>query len=223
MTEDIKEKIPIYKKWWFWLIIVVVILIAIASQGENTNTQTSTNIPDTTTNSAKHTTVEKKEVTVADFSQMTKVEIQNWCNTNNIDCDINEEYSDTVVKGSFISQSVEANSKIHEGEEVIIVYSLGKQPTLGEKNALKTAHSYLNTMPFSYTGLIDQLEFEGYSKEEATYGVENCGADWNEQAAKMAKQYINTMAFSRSGLIEQLKFEGFTAEQAEYGVVSVGY
>ena len=95
--------------------------------------------------------------------------------------------------------------------------------TMGQQNALRSALQYLNTMAFSKSGLIDQLEYEGYSTEEATYAVENCGADWNEQAAKSAQNYINTMSFSRSGLIDQLIYEGFTREQAEYGVSTVGY
>ena len=95
--------------------------------------------------------------------------------------------------------------------------------TMGQQNALRSALQYLNTMAFSKSGLIDQLEYEGYSTEEATYAVENCGADWNEQAAKSAQNYINTMSFSRSGLIDQLIYEGFTQEQAEYGVSAVGY
>ena len=95
--------------------------------------------------------------------------------------------------------------------------------TLGQKNALAKAKSYLSFSAFSYKGLIEQLEFEGFSKEEATYGVDNCNADWNEQAAKKAKSYMSHSSFSRSGLIEQLEFEGFTKEQAEYGAKSVGY
>lgn len=98
-----------------------------------------------------------------------------------------------------------------------------KNITMGQQNALRSALQYLNTMAFSKSGLIDQLEYEGYSTEEATYAVENCGADWNEQAAKSAQNYINTMSFSRSGLIDQLIYEGFTQEQAEYGVSAVGY
>lgn len=72
-------------------------------------------------------------------------------------------------------------------------------------------------MAFSYSGLIEQLEYEGYSTEEATYAVDNCGADWKEQAAKKAEEYLNSMSFSKSGLIEQLEYEGFTHEQAVYG------
>lgn len=96
-------------------------------------------------------------------------------------------------------------------------------PTLGESNALSMAGDYLSTMPFSYSGLIEQLEYEGFTTEEATYAADKCGADWNEQAALMAQSYIDTMSFSRDGLIEQLEYEGFTSEQATFGVSSVGY
>lgn len=90
--------------------------------------------------------------------------------------------------------------------------------TSGMRNALKEAKSYLSVMPFSYEGLIEQLEYEGYSHSEAVYGVNNCGADWYEQAVKSAKNYLEIMAFSRSGLIEQLEYEGYTHDQAVYGV-----
>ena len=224
-----KEKKPVYKKWWFWVIIVIVI-IAIAG-GDSNNSSTTDNSKTTLTSvdaetinsDIKNIKSEKAKVTVIDFSQMTSEEIKNWCNTNNVLYNEREDYSDTIEKGAFISQSVVENETIYEGEKIVITYSLGKEPTMGEKNALKSAYQYLNYTAFSYTRLIEQLEYEGYSKEEATYGVDNCGADWNEQATKMAKQYIGYTSFSRSGLIEQLEYEGFTKEQAEYGANSVGY
>lgn len=78
-------------------------------------------------------------------------------------------------------------------------------------------------MHFSRTGLIDQLEYEGYTHDEALYGVDHCGANWKEQAVKVAADYLETMSFSKSGLIEQLEYEGFTHEQAVYGVEQNGY
>ena len=94
--------------------------------------------------------------------------------------------------------------------------------TAGQSNARRTAQSYLKIMAFSRSGLIKQLEFEGYSNADATYGTDAQNADWNAQAAKMAKSYLNTMPFSRSGLIDQLIFEGFSQAQAEYGVSTTG-
>ena len=97
-----------------------------------------------------------------------------------------------------------------------------RKETTGQKNALNSAKSYLSFMAFSYQGLIKQLEFEKYSSEEAVYGADNCGADWNEQALKSAKHYIDFSAFSHQGLIKQLEFEKFTNEQAKYGADNCG-
>lgn len=73
-------------------------------------------------------------------------------------------------------------------------------------------------MAFSYEGLIEQLEYEGYSNSEAKYAADNCGADWYEQAVKCAENYLDVMSFSRSELIDQLEYEGFTHDQAVHGV-----
>ncbi len=88
----------------------------------------------------------------------------------------------------------------------------------GERNALADAKLYLEVMAFSYSGLIDQLEYEGYSYSEAKYGADNCGADWYDQAVLCAESYLEIMPFSRSELIDQLEYEGFTYDQASYAV-----
>lgn len=95
--------------------------------------------------------------------------------------------------------------------------------TTGQQNALKQAKLYLELTGFSYSGLIEQLEFEGYTHSEAVYGADNCGADWYEQAARKAAEYLDLMPFSRDDLIDQLEFEGFTYDQAVYGVEHNGY
>ena len=95
--------------------------------------------------------------------------------------------------------------------------------SLEYQNALSKAHDYLEFTAFSYSGLVDQLEYEQFSADAATYAADNCGADWNEQAAKKAQSYLDFSSFSRQELIDQLLYEGFTNEQAEYGVSAVGY
>lgn len=94
--------------------------------------------------------------------------------------------------------------------------------SLGEKNALKEAKSYLEYSSFSYEGLIDQLEYEGYSHAEAVYGADNCGADWYEQVLLEAESYLDYSAFSYEGLIDQLEHEGFTNKEATYGADNCG-
>lgn len=94
--------------------------------------------------------------------------------------------------------------------------------TKGQQNALESAKQYLAFSAFSYDGLIDQLEYEKYTHEEAVYGADNCGANWNEQALKSAKDYLNFTSFSYDGLIKQLEYEKFTHEQAVYGASNCG-
>ena len=43
--------------------------------------------------------------------------------------------------------------------------------TAGQENARRSAESYLDTAAFSRSGLIKQLQFEGYSAADASYGV----------------------------------------------------
>lgn len=101
--------------------------------------------------------------------------------------------------------------------------SSGSTISIGKKNALASAQQYLNVMAFSYSGLIEQLKYEGYSDSEAKYAADHCGADWKEQAVKAAKQYLDIMSFSRQSLIEQLEFEGYTYDQASYAATQNGY
>lgn len=95
-------------------------------------------------------------------------------------------------------------------------------PADQKEQALGSAKSYLSFSAFSYSGLIKQLEFEGYTHEDAVYAADHCGADWFEQAAKSAASYLSFMSFSRKDLIKQLEFEGFSKEEAEYGVKQNG-
>jgi Host cell surface-exposed lipoprotein len=94
--------------------------------------------------------------------------------------------------------------------------------SVSQSNASRKAQSYLSYTSFSRSGLIDQLVYEGFSAEDATYGADAAGADWAQQAAGKAKSYLEFSAFSREGLIDQLLFEGFSADEAEFGVSSVG-
>lgn len=207
MSNDVKkEKKPVYRKWWFWLIIIIVIIGAIgASQDENT-LQTSS----------------KASITVVDFSNMKKEEIEDWCNENKVKCTIKEEYSDTIKKGSFISQSINENGTIHQGEKIIITYSLGKEPTNEEKNALKKAEIYSTTMNMSKQGIYKQLtsSIEGFSKESAQYAIDNIEADWNKNALEKAKTYQQDLNMSKSAVYKQLtsSVEGFTKSEAQYAI-----
>jgi hypothetical protein len=96
--------------------------------------------------------------------------------------------------------------------------------TAAQANARESAAQYLDMTGFSRDGLIQQLVVgEGFSKADATYGVDAQHANWNEQAALAAKQYLDMTSFSHDGLVQQLVVgDGYTHEQAEFGVNKVG-
>ncbi len=95
--------------------------------------------------------------------------------------------------------------------------------TIGQKNALREAESYLKHMAFSREGLIDQLEYEGYAEDDIIFAVDNVEVNWNEECYEDAQSYLDLMSFSKSGLMDQLEYEGYTYEQIQYAIEKVGY
>ena len=101
----------------------------------------------------------------------------------------------------------------------------GVLPSVSEvMTALEDAQNYLNIMALSRETLITQLEYDGFSSEEAAAAADQCGADWNEQAVRQAQSYLGTpgMSFTYEELIDQLEYDKFTPEQAAYGADHCG-
>lgn len=93
----------------------------------------------------------------------------------------------------------------------------------GESNALKSAKSYLDMGGFSKESLKGQLEYEGYDANQIQYALDNCGADWKNQALMSAKSYLGcNIGFSKLGLTEQLEYEGFTSDEVRYAIDNCG-
>lgn len=78
-----------------------------------------------------------------------------------------EESNKAANNQTTTTESTQQNNSEAEEEEVDL--------TKGQENALKSAETYLGTMSFSKSGLIDQLEFEGHTAEEAEYGASAVG------------------------------------------------
>ena len=78
---------------------------------------------------------------------------------------------------------------------------------------------------FSPRGLETYLKGEGFSSEEAKNAVENCDADWFEQAVKAGGSAIETYdhIVNREELLWFLEQCGFTSEQGEYAADVLGF
>lgn len=100
--------------------------------------------------------------------------------------------------------------------------------TPAQRNAVRSAESYLAFMGFSRQGLIDQLSSQfgdQFAVEDATVAVDSLNVDWNAQAVESAQSYLDLMGFSCQGLIDQLSSDygdQYTVEQATYGASQVG-
>ncbi len=254
MSENLEEKKPIYKKWWFWIIIVVIVLGIGSNSLENNTQQVSSNTVvnreyEYVSYTLKNNSTEKIEklVTNANISSEEMKKIYNEKKQDNTNFKTYTIWffsdKDTALKannyelgyatskdGEIIVENKKEIEEAQEEKERLEQEKLEQEQnqkienaTIGEKNALDKAKSYLDYTAFSKEGLIEQLEYEGFTNAEAKFGADNCGANWNEQAAKKAKQYMDYSSFSKQGLIDQLEYEGFTSEQAEYGAKAVGY
>ena len=108
--------------------------------------------------------------------------------------DFKESYANSIknFSNSWLIKEITNREKQKELEEKAILQAkikreldlknkkrqerLNKKPTLGEKQALIKAKSYLNNVGgFSRIGMIKQLEFEGFSFDEAEYAVDMLG------------------------------------------------
>lgn len=255
MSENLEEKKPIYKKWWFWVIIVVLVLGIGFNSVENNTQQASSNTVESSKEyeyvsyTLQNNSTEKIEklVTNANISNEEMKKIYNEKKQDNTNFKTYTIWffsdKDTALKannyelgyatskgGEIIVENKKEIKEAEEEKERVEQEKLEQEQnqkienaTIGEKNALDKAKSYLDYTAFSKEGLIEQLEYEGFTNAEAKFGADNCGANWKEQAAKKAKQYMDYSSFSKKGLIDQLEYEGFTSEQAEYGAKAVGY
>lgn len=133
------------------------------------------------------------------------------------------EYSSFSRTGLLDQLLYEGFTEVEAAHGVEVSYG-GKEPESGlsadQANALGSAESYLRYSAFSRTGLIEQLEYEGFSRADSTFAVDSLNVDWFEQAAKSAETYLEYSSFSRQELYDQLMFEGFSTAEAEFGVNS---
>lgn len=166
----------------------------------------------------------KKKVEKVEVADLSQTDAQVWCDQNGFQLSKEEDFSDSIAQGGFISQSPQAGTQLEKGSTVTVHYSKGKEPTMEDKNALAKAESYSSMMHMSKAAIYDQLTSsygEGFPAESAQYAVDHLVADYKANALEKAKDYQTSMNMSRSAIYEQLTSsygEKFTAEDAQYAV-----
>lgn len=181
-----------------------------------------------TESSPKVATTEKvektKKVEKVEVADLRNTDAQAWCDQNGFQLSKEEDFSDNVAEGGFISQSPQAGTQLEKGSTVTVHYSKGNEPTMEDKNALAKAEVYSSTMHMSKSRIYRQLTSsygEGFTAEAAQYAVDHLVADYKANALEKAKDYQTTMNMSKSRIYNQLTSsygEGFTAEEAQYAI-----
>lgn len=94
---------------------------------------------------------------------------------------------------------------------------------LTDRDPVVEAQRWVERGGYSRQWIINNLLNAGFTYEEAIYGVDNCGADWNEQAVRKAIEVLSELPRSRQHLINWLiQPELFTSDQAVYAADHCG-
>lgn len=144
-----------------------------------------------------------------------------WSSSKKSVVKVNSKGKITAKKKGTATITAKVGSKKYKCK--VTVKSAGSKATLGEQNALKSAKSYLSFLSFSKIGLEEQLRFEGYLESEIRYAINNCNANWYQEAYECAKSYLSFSSFSRIELHDQLEYEGFEEAEIQYALTKVGY
>lgn len=215
------------KKGWIIggsIVAGVILISSVASaMGGGNKTEVADEKPETAVTTVEEEPVEEPVVMVAvpDVTGQSATEALVALTAAGLNPPVLTALADPLAK--VLSTSPAAGTEVEEGTEITLTLEEKPAFTLGQQNAINSAKSYLSYSGFSRTGLIGQLEFEGFSTEDATFAVDNAGADWNAEAAESAQQYLDYSSFSRQGLYDQLAFEGFLPAEIEFGLAAVGY
>lgn len=234
-----KASRPWFKKKRFWLLgllALIILMIALSQGGGDGNDSASPRGTDSPVAASPTETAAEEEATAEEEASAEDAAAEET--TAAMEDDMTESQRNAVSSArnylavmpfsrqGLIDQLSSEYGDQYSVEDATFAVDQVEVDVDWNEQAAKAAENYLDTMPFSRQGLIDQLSSENgdqYSVEQATAGVDaiESSVDWNEQAARAAQNYLDTMPFSRQSLIDQLSSEfgdKFTVEQATYGV-----
>lgn len=107
-------------------------------------------------------------VTVPDFTNKTKSEVQKECNNLGISCSFTEEYS-TKSAGKVIGQSIASGTQISKGDSITITIATDKKTS---STSNKTSNSNSSSRPSS--GSSSSSRPSGGSSDDGSTNTNNC-------------------------------------------------
>lgn len=119
----------------------------------------------------------KKTLTMEDFTNKIKADVNKWCSENNVNCEITEVFNKDIISGNVISQSIKKDTQIDEGTKISFVISLGEGIVIPNYNNISADAAsevndkvrlkirYIYDMNVSYGQLISQSVRAGSLKK----------------------------------------------------------
>ena len=92
-----------------------------------------------------------------------------------------------------------------------------------KEKTVEWSKSALENKPYSRVGLINYFYPRWpFIEADVLYGVDNCGADWNEQAIRYVQNELDKQyGCNYISLVKGMKREGFTNENIEYALTHI--
>ena len=132
-------------------------------------------------------------------------------------------YSLMATGSEETSQIIDDVSNSLNGEQNDTTTTKKEESTTQAKNedkesAVASAKKYVASEPLSKKATINKLKSAGYSDSAATYGAENCGADWKQNALTRARSLLEKKNYSQYKSLEYdlMHAYGFTADELSY-------
>ena len=185
---EVKEKNPIYKKWWFWVIIAVLFIIIVGSIGTS-STPTSGNEP---LKQADNTTAINNNQLSTDVSADTKTVVNSEKDNKSTETSneetkpVSKEYQNALAKAESYSELMHMSKQgIYDqltseyGEKFpkdAAQYAVDNVKADWNANALAKAKDYQDTMNMSKERIYDQLTSEygeKFTKKQAQYAIDH--------------------------------------------------
>jgi PASTA domain/Host cell surface-exposed lipoprotein len=200
------------------LLVVITIIGSLNQKPKTTDVASTSNLGQVASEPTKSAVPVSVQVTVADVTGRSVPDATDTLTLLGLKIAPGADPEGTVTGTDPV-----AGTSVEKGSTVTLTFTVPPKLTLAQQNAVKTAQDYLKYQSFSRSGLIHQLEYEGYATDVATFAVDYSPTDWNAQAGATAADYLKNQAFSRKGLYDQLIYEGFSDAEANAGLAAVGY
>lgn len=104
-----------------------------------------------------------------------------------------------------------------------LVTGEAKEQLEAQESAADSARLMLEQGPISHDALVEALEQQGYDSYDAVVAADDCGADWDQQAADAARSAMSEQALSKGALRDELVRHKFTDSQIDAATSSLDF